>query len=336
VQAPVGEGFQLATAGEDEESEDKEPRTRGQQLADCLTWIITVCIRFVNWLLWVPIRLHEVVEECVKRRLDGLEAYMQSKQKALKMSATLYVLRSMAHEEELLPQGFPKPSLLDFVYEPASKKRQMEEEYNQISFTSDEVIQAFSRTKKSFRQPLFVQVLQGHKPLKDALPVLVGQGVLLILCLMAFHCILCSIVFSTSRSVANDPDSGALLDQLEPSLAAAGAASTVKLQPLWDFPALSLQELRQVEDIVFTHDHVSHAMHVATVARTAAGHVVLQSADGSTVRVEPDGRAYWGHQGSGEVFLLAMEQLREMIGGETEGGMNWLTAGSLPSEVLVD
>mmetsp|Transcript_19737 Transcript_19737/g.35066 ORF Transcript_19737/g.35066 Transcript_19737/m.35066 type:complete len:398 (-) Transcript_19737:184-1377(-) len=323
-------GFDLATAGD--EPEEKEPRTCSQRLDSMLL----ACISFITWLLSIPSMLHESLEECMKNRLDRWEVFMEGKQEAVKMSATTRVLRSMAAEDGLLPAT----SLLDRIYMSESKQRKLEEECAEVNFTSEEVVQAFSRAKRNFRQPLFIQVMQGHAELKPALPILICQAVLLILCLVAFHCMLASIVFSTSRSVASD-DSGALLDLQVPSLAAAAAGSTVKLQPLWDFPLLSFQELRQVEDIVFTHDHVAHSMTVATVAKTAAGDVVLRSADGSTVRIEPDGRAYWGKQravgSSAEVYLLAMQQLREMIGGSSEGGgMNWLTAGSLSLDVLLE
>ncbi|CAL1138745.1 unnamed protein product, partial [Cladocopium goreaui] len=91
---------------------------------------------------------------------------------------------------------------------------------------------------------------------------------------------------------------------------AVAGATSVSTQALWDFPKLTFEQLRQVEDVFFEEKQRAHVLKIAATSKLPDGSVILQSAD-STVRVTPEGAAYWS-QGSAEVFLSDMEALRSL------------------------
>jgi len=112
-------------------------------------------------------------------------------------------------------------------------------------------------------------------------------------------------------------------------------AATVALQPLWDYPRLSFDELRRVEDVAFVHNQARHVLRVAVVEKMANGAVKVVTADGSEVRIEPGGKAFWrpGGPAQAEVPLVVMETWRQMlgVGRAVDAELAWLTSGILAS-----
>jgi len=159
------------------------------------------------------------------------------------------------------------------------------------------------------------------------------EVLLIAVVLLGWHSMLSAIVFSSVRSVSSDASTGAIVDPS--NRGAVGAAGLTALQPLWSFPSLSLQELRKVEEVVFSHNYALHVLHIAVMFKAQEGSVVLRAADGSAVRVEPDGSAYWKrNRAASEVFLDEMQGLQKLVGDKSSESVTWMTAGSLPSEVL--
>jgi hypothetical protein len=209
----------------------------------------------------------------------------------------------------------------------------LEEQQERIFYKHDEIMEAFERIRSKSQDWLFVQVIKGHTPWQRALPWLLLEVFFIVVVSLGWHSALSAIVFSSASSVTSDASTGAIVDPSNSG--AVGAAGLTALQPLWQFPTLSLQELRQVEDVVFSHGYALHVLHVAVMFKAQAGSVVLRSADGSAVRVEPDGNAYWKrNRAAAEVFLDEMQGLRNLVGDRSAEEVTALTAGSLPSEVL--
>jgi len=163
-----------------------------------------------------------------------------------------------------------------------------------------------------------------------ALCMLCSCAVLFLLLLLLLQAFLALALFSV-RDVGIDDASGALVDSAT-GMSKVGTAMTMQLQPLWDYPALSLDELRQVEDVVFVHNQATHMLRVSVATRTEGGTVLLKAADGSEVRVAPDGRSYWRRLGHPEEHLEAMEIWRTAQRSEE---VQWLTSGMLATQVTV-
>ncbi|CAE8616886.1 unnamed protein product [Polarella glacialis] len=261
-------------------------------------------------------------------RLDRLESWLERRQERQRREVVLAELRRLAAAKGDLPN----PGLGC-----CRRRGALTEEEEKFDFTATEVTEAFRRAHRRCNSPSLIEVLQGQATWRQALSGgLLGRLFQALLVALVVHCALGAIAFSVSRGFAVK-HSGAL----EPSswLASAppaAAATTVTLRPLWRFPELSLEELRQVEDVMFIHDHASHTLRIAHVTRSAAGAVLVEAADGSTIRVEPGGRSFWGQRGwTQEVYLTAMEAMQSFPGANSGGTVDWLIAGALGTDLLV-
>ncbi|OLP89637.1 hypothetical protein AK812_SmicGene28896 [Symbiodinium microadriaticum] len=168
------------------------------------------------------------------------------------------------------------------------------------------------------------QVLQG-RPWREILPRCLCQVTVAFMVGLAVFCLLAAVAFAPTRSLALGP-AGAVA---APPAPVAAAAAAVTLRPLWQFPMLSLQELRQVENVVFEENQLRHSLRVAVTSKMFDGSVLLQSTD-SSLRVEKSGRGVWLRDGQ-EVPLDDMEALRQLPGADE--GLAWMGA-QLTTEVV--
>lgn len=321
-EVPAGPDFELRHAGielPDEDGEDREPRptTRCQRLSAA----------FASFAGRVSTRLSTLPQDsvdCWSGMLDSLQGRLDRYADSRERRRAVDELRRMAVlvGQLEIPSSWDRPGMA-----------RLEEQQQRIFYKHDEIMEAFERVRSRSQDWLFVQVIKGHTPWHRALPWLLLEALLIAVVSLGWHSALSAIVFSSVSSVTSDASTGAIVDPSNSG--AVGAAGLTALQPLWQFPTLSLQELRQVEDIVFSHGYALHVLHVAVMFKAQAGSVVLRAADGSAVRVEPDGNAYWKrNRAAAEVFLDEMQGLRNLVGDKSAEEVTWLTAGSLPSEVL--
>jgi hypothetical protein len=71
----------------------------------------------------------------------------------------------------------------------------------------------------------------------------------------------------------------------------ASAAEAVESHTLHDFPSLSIQDLRRVEDVTLIHQGELHLYRVASVSRLSNGRVRVTAEDGTLIQVGSDGHA---------------------------------------------
>lgn len=111
-------------------------------------------------------------------------------------------------------------------------------------------------------------------------------------------------------------------------------SATVRLRPIWEFPKLANEELRRVEDVIFTHNKATHVMRISILKKLPNGTLMMDTADGSKLRIQPDGMAYWRRHSSKspEVFLQDMVAWREVI--QTRE-IEWMTSGVVSEQLLV-
>lgn len=323
-EVPAGPDFELRHAGielPDENDEETEPRpTRGQRLFSFAGRVSTR----LSSLPQDSVDCVNAVGRCWGGMLDSLQGRLDRYADSRERRRAVDELRHMAVVVGQLeiPSSWDRPGMA-----------RLEEQQERIFYKNDEIMEAFERLRSRSRDWLFVQVIKGHTPWQRALPWLLLEALLIAVVSLGWHSALSAIVFSSVSSVTSDASTGAIVDPSNSG--AVGAAGLTALQPLWQFPTLSLQELRQVEDVVFSHGYALHVLHVAVMFKAQAGSVVLRAADGSAVRVEPDGNAYWKrNRAAAEVFLDEMQGLRNLVGDKSAEEVTWLTAGSLPSEVL--
>ena len=196
--------------------------------------------------------------------------------------------------------SLPKASWMEVLLGPSAERRK---KCQTLRFTDKEVQLAFTRAQQK-RFPL--QTL-GKDPWR-VLPRLLCQVLLGVLLFSGIFCLVATIALAPTRSISLSP-SGSILDDDR----IAASASTTELHPIWNFPHLSLAELRQVEDVLFEHRHEIHVLKVAVTSKLPDGSVILQSAD-SALRVRADGAAFWRQNSAAEVFLEDMEALRSLSG----------------------
>eukprot|EP00928_Gymnodinium_smaydae_P000760 TRINITY_DN10291_c0_g3_i1.p1 TRINITY_DN10291_c0_g3~~TRINITY_DN10291_c0_g3_i1.p1 ORF type:complete len:603 (-),score=172.66 TRINITY_DN10291_c0_g3_i1:89-1897(-) len=195
----------------------------------------------------------------------------------------------------------------------------------EATFSEADVVEAYQRMRP--REPKLMQALLGRG--KRIWTCTTWVCVVVFVALAYFA--LAFIVFFTSADFSVDV-SGALLPNaavLEP-LATAG---TVGLRTLSDYPRASLEELRGVRDVVFTHNLGQHVLQVSAVTRSAAGQVVLSGADGSAVRVEPDGSIYWWRKAFSEIRLRETELWRSAP--QVYAKSDWLVGGAFQKQVVL-
>lgn len=205
-----------------------------------------------------------------------------------------------------------------------------DEDIEKLRFSPPYVVEAFRSIRPRPKKAFMERVLDGEIPLDETLCVLISFTLLVTLVVLFLYLGLASAVFS-AKDVAADAIQGTIVDA-STGLTTVGAAATVALKPLWNYPSLSLDELRRVEDVLFVHNQATHVLRVATVSRMASGTVLLKAVDSSTVRVEPSGRSFWQRVGHPEVFLEAMESWRTAPG---NAEVDWLTSGVLATQVTV-
>eukprot|EP00930_Biecheleria_cincta_P082846 TRINITY_DN72497_c0_g1_i1.p1 TRINITY_DN72497_c0_g1~~TRINITY_DN72497_c0_g1_i1.p1 ORF type:complete len:589 (-),score=116.17 TRINITY_DN72497_c0_g1_i1:134-1900(-) len=328
-EVPAGEDFELRKAGiEPNDDDEREPRRNPvRRLSAALVAVAGFAGRASARLSTLP----QDSSDCMRAvgrwwsgTLDSLQDSLDQYADSRERRRAVQELRNMAVRNRLLEM----PSSWD-----RDRMEKLERRQARLYYSHDEMMEAFEQLQRTSQDWLFVQVIKGHTPLKRALPWLVLEALLAAVLLLGWHSILSTIVFSSTSSVRSVASTGAIVDPGNGG--AVGAAGLTALQPLWQFPSLSLQELRQVEDVVFSHGYALHVLHVAVMFKAQSGSVVLRAADGSAVRVEPDGNAYWRrNRAAAEVFLDEMQGLRKLVNDKSAESVTWLTAGSLPSEVL--
>eukprot|EP00435_Cladocopium_sp_Y103_P059061 s319_g21.t1 len=239
----------------------------------------------------------ESLAACFRRRLDAWETWLAAREQASLRSSFEQELRRLYADQ------LPAPGLLD-LWGPSVRTM---EKCHTLSFSEKEVLLAFTEAQLKRSGPNLL------KAPRQMLPRLLGQLAAVLLVSIGLFCLLATIALAPTRSLTFN--AGTIVDDAR---AVAGATS-VSTQALWDFPNLTLDQLRQVEDVFFEEKQRAHVLKIAATSKLPDGSVILQSAD-STVRVTPEGAAYWS-QGSAEVFLSDMEALRSLPGPASVGGL---------------
>ncbi|CAK9015728.1 unnamed protein product [Durusdinium trenchii] len=228
------------------------------------------------------------------RGLDALEALLTAQQAGRRRSRFQAELRNLASEK------LPKLSTMERLMGPSAKTREL---CQSLTFKDEEVLHAFAQAEQ--KSSPFEALEQDFW---SVLPRLLCQVFLVVILCSGVFCLLATIALAPTRSITLS-STGRILD----AGSVAGSASVVHVRPVWDFPLLSFNELRQIEEVVFEHQHEVHVLKVAVTTKLPDGSVLLQSTD-SALRVQADGQAFW--QTSSEVFLADMEALRTISGGD--------------------
>lgn len=238
----------------------------------------------------------ESLAACFSRRLDAWENWLAAREQASFRS-------SFEHELRRLYAGqLPAPGVLD-LWGPSVRTM---EKCHTLSFSEKEVLLAFTEAQLKRGPDLL-------KAPRQMLPRLLGQLAVVLLLSIGLFCLLATIALAPTRSLTFK--AGSIVDDA----GAVAGATSVSTQALWDFPKLTFEQLRQVEDVSFEEKQRAHVLKIAATSKLPDGSVILKSAD-STVRVTPEGAAYWS-QGSAEVFLSDMEALRSLPGPANVGGL---------------
>jgi hypothetical protein len=244
----------------------------------------------------------------------------------------------IAYEVEKVEVRAPKwPKSLE-PQQPKKKKNEVqsaveEEEVvespmKDVCFSVQEVCECYRRQVVWSPYPLQALRMDSEVPLHHTICMWIALTIFLVL----IHFILAMIVFSVPKDFAVDGDTGVLLNPFEEGTPSIATAAAVGLRALSDYPLLSLAELRGVQDVVFTHNMATHTLRIASVARTTGGSVHLGSADGTSIRVEADGKAFWGRSGYPEVRLRQTELWRDE--GTRDPTTAWLTSGAFASQII--
>eukprot|EP00927_Polykrikos_kofoidii_P028826 TRINITY_DN25049_c0_g1_i1.p1 TRINITY_DN25049_c0_g1~~TRINITY_DN25049_c0_g1_i1.p1 ORF type:complete len:468 (-),score=87.65 TRINITY_DN25049_c0_g1_i1:32-1435(-) len=191
-----------------------------------------------------------------------------------------------------------------------------------VDFSLEDVVQVYRQLRP--QTPLFVRALRGETPTWQTV---VAWAVVVMLTL-PIYLLFVLLIYQVPRDFTVEGGTGTLTDpnfKARPPLA---AGVSVALRPLVEFPFLPLAELRKVEDVVFLYNFVTHTLRVAAMARTASGSVEITGADGSRVRVEPDGSAFWARQGLPEATLLHTKKVTR------EEQVAWLNSGVVALQVV--
>lgn len=243
----------------------------------------------------------ESLAACFSRRLDAWENWLAAREQASFRS-------SFEHELRRLYAGqLPAPGVLD-LWGPSVRTM---EKCHTLSFSEKEVLLAFTEAQLKRGPDLL-------KAPRQMLPRLLGQLAVVLLLSIGLFCLLATIALAPTRVLFSKSltfKAGSIVDDA----GAVAGATSVSTQALWDFPKLTFEQLRQVEDVSFEEKQRAHVLKIAATSKLPDGSVILKSAD-STVRVTPEGAAYWS-QGSAEVFLSDMEALRSLPGPANVGGL---------------
>lgn len=302
VLAGSGRDFDLVAAGDraDLQARDVEEKKRG--------WFYRQRARAGRGLA--------ALRRGADRHLDRLEQWLERRRKARCYKALDAELRHAARAAEILDTV----GVQEFLIGPSSRTV---ESCEALCFEDEEVLGALVRYQLKHSSTLS-QVLQG-RPWREILPRCLCQVTVAFMVGLAVFCLLAAVAFAPTRSLALG-HAGAVA---APPAPVAAAAAAVTLRPLWQFPMLSLQELRQVENVVFEENQLRHSLRVAVTSKMFDGSVLLQSTD-SSLRVEKSGRGVWLRDGQ-EVPLDDMEALRQLPGADE--GLAWMGA-QLTTEVV--
>lgn len=125
---------------------------------------------------------------------------------------------------------------------------------------------------------------------------------------------MCVAAIQVSREISVEPETGVLLahgeDGNPPKTAAAGEA--VRLHSLLEYPALSEEQLRAVEDAVFLHRGAYHFFRIAAFVKYNDRHLLLTAPDGSTIRVK-DEKVYLRRPYKSEEMVSVEESLSDGV-----------------------
>lgn len=204
-------------------------------------------------------------------------------------------------------------------------KQRVEAAYQDAKFTPEQVIEAFRLTRS---QPsLIAQASKGRVTWRYAL-CLTGICLCLIFWILLLLYFLFALAVFSSRPISVDDSTGAITD---PDGKPVGTAATVNLRALWDFPSLSTSDLRTVDDVLFFYNRAAHIIRAASISKSLDGQVEIGAVDGSTLRVQSNGKAFWQRRGFAEAELDAMEAFRAQHGSQDLG---MFTSGALSMQVV--
>jgi len=197
------------------------------------------------------------------------------------------------------------------------------------NLTPEQVMAAYRLLRR--QDTLDVRVVQGVTSWKRFIMVRCCQTLLAAILVLLVYLGLALLVFAVPRDFHVQSSTGVLTDPSDP-LRIVSTGSTVGLYPVWEYPHLSLDELRKVEDVVIVQNQATHVQHVAMISRTSQGTVSMTSSDGSTIRVEPDGRTWWQRSGHSDILLNAMGSWRAF---RRDAEIAWLTDGVASTQVVI-
>jgi len=205
---------------------------------------------------------------------------------------------------------------------------------DELRFTPVQVLEALHRADQ--QDSFFVQVANGELAWQYVARLFARRAVVLVVCFLLVFFLLALFLFavpadvqvegSQTGQVLSDPASEASILPSEygggVTGGLAGTAMAASLQPLWALPSLGQSELRALADIVFVHNSLTQVMRVAAVGRSPEGNVIVRTTEGSVIRVEASGDAFWRPLGLPEIALQQVNEMRS----ELSGLKSWLTS----------
>lgn len=200
-----------------------------------------------------------------------------------------------------------------------------------MQFSPEQVVEAYRRARPKSKKSVAERWLDGEASSMQTLCFYSGLALVALAFLLILHFCLALLVFFTA-ALSVPGSSGVLVDSSYK--APVSAARSVELRPLWDYPSLSLEQLRRVQDIVFVHNQAYQVLRAGAIVRKVGGAVSVRAMDGSIVQVEPSGHSFWRRPGQPEVQLTAMDTWRagsHLTGAEAA----WLTSGALETQRAV-
>lgn len=171
--------------------------------------------------------------------------------------------------------------------------------------TLEQALQTYQQLKP--RPSWFSRLLRETRPLHEVLLIYAIYAVLFGLCVLCVQFLLALAIYGKQTGISVSA-SGILINPESPSVAAT-AATAVELGHLWNFPKLSYEQLRRVQDVVFFHNQCQHVVQVAVVEKSAQS-LLIRGFDGSQLRVLLSGQIYWRPPAMAEILLQEMDAWR--------------------------
>jgi len=205
------------------------------------------------------------------------------------------------------------------------------EQHHPDELLPDQVIEIYRRLRPRHRTDFLFRALAGKAAPKDTIVglgwrFLVGLGLILLV-----YFLIAAWALSPNDVVVHEI-SGGLVDPSHVDTPIAASAA-VHLKPLWEYPSLAKSELRTLEDVVFVHRRSTYVIRVAGLEKKLNGTLFITGSDGSLLRIEATGSAYWRQDGPGteEQFLSSMEAWRSV---QRTDDVRWMSSGLLSAQVV--